>query len=201
MSKIEKVIFDLGKVIVKFDPRNLYNKIFDTPEDTNFFFKNICPWEWHTQQDLIYDTKPATLKKIEEHPDYKYAIESFYGRFQEMIVGIYEENLKIAFDLKQKGIPIFILSNFPGDQFDIYASKNKFVNEFNDMIISGKVGLKKPDVKIYELAIKKFICDPKTTLFIDDRPENTVSAKKKGFQTITLDKPNKLKEYLKEFTF
>ena len=201
MSKIEKVIFDLGKVIVKFDPRNLYNKIFDTPEDTNFFFKNICPWEWHTQQDLIYDTKPATLKKIEEHPDYKYAIESFYGRFQEMIVGIYEENLKIAFDLKKKGIPIFILSNFPGDQFDIYASKNKFVNEFNDMIISGKVGLKKPDVKIYELAIKKFICDPKTTLFIDDRPENTVSAKKKGFQTITLDKPNKLKEYLKEFTF
>ena len=95
-----------------------------------FFFKNICPWEWHTQQDLVYDTKPATLKKIEEHPDYKYALESFYGRFQEMIVGIYEENLKIAFDLKQKGIPIFILSNFPGDQFDIYASKNKFVNEF-----------------------------------------------------------------------
>ena len=201
MSKIEKVIFDLGKVIVKFDPRNLYNKIFDNPEDIDFFFKNICPWEWHIQQDLVYDTKPATLKKIEEHPDYKYAIESFYGRFQEMIVGIYEENLKIAFDLKQKGIPIFILSNFPGDQFDIYASKNKFVNEFDDMIISGKVGLKKPDAKIYELAIKKFICDPKKTLFIDDRPENTESAKKIGFQTITLDKPNKLKEYLKEFTF
>jgi len=201
VNKIEKVIFDLGKVIVKFDPRNLYNKIFDTPEDTDFFFKSICPWEWHIQQDLVYDTKPATLKKIEEHPDYKYAIESFYGRFQEMIVGIYEENLKIAFDLKQKGIPIFILSNFPGDQFDIYASKNKFVNEFDDMIISGKVGLKKPDVKIYELAIKKFVCDPKTTLFIDDRPENTESAEKTGFQTITLDKPNKLKEYLKEFTF
>lgn len=201
MNKIEKVIFDLGKVIVKFDPRNLYNKIFDTPEDIDFFFKNICTWEWHIYQDVVYDTKPATLKKIEEHPDYKYAIESFYGRFQEMIVGIYEENLKIAFDLKKKGIPIFILSNFPGDQFDIYASKNKFVNEFNDVIISGKVGLKKPDVKIYELAIKKFICDPKTTLFIDDRPENTESAKKIGFQTITLDKPNKLKEYLKEFTF
>ncbi len=201
MNKIEKVIFDLGKVIVKFDPRNLYNKIFDTPEDIDFFFKNICPWEWHIQQDLVYDTKPATLKKIEEHQNYKYAIESFYGRFQEMIVGIYEENLKIAFDLKQKGIPIFILSNFPGDQFDIYASKNKFVNEFDDMIISGKVGLKKPDAKIYELAIKKFICDPKKTLFIDDRPENTESAKKTGFQTITLDKPNKLKEYLKEFTF
>jgi len=201
VNKIEKVIFDLGKVIVKFDPRNLYNKVFDTSEDIDFFFKNICPWEWHIQQDLVYDTKPATLKKIEEHQNYKYAIESFYGRFQEMIVGIYEENLKIAFDLKQKGIPIFILSNFPGDQFDIYASKNKFVNEFDDMIISGKVGLKKPDAKIYELAIKKFICDPKKTLFIDDRPENTESAKKIGFQTITLDKPNKLKEYLKEFTF
>jgi len=201
VNKIEKVIFDLGKVIVKFDPRNLYNKIFDNPKDTDFFFFFLCPREWHIQQDVVYDTNPATLKRIEEYPDYRYAIESFYGRFQEMIVGIYEENLKIAFDLKQKGIPIFILSNFPGDQFDIYASKNKFVNEFDDMIISGKVGLKKPDAKIYELAIKKFICDPKKTLFIDDRPDNTESAKKIGFQTITLDKPNKLKEYLKEFTF
>ena len=199
--QITKVIFDLGKVLVRFNPNNLYKKIFESEEEIKYFFKNICPWEWYIQQDLVYDTKPATLKKIEEHPDYKYAIESFYGRFQEMIVGIYEENLKIAFDLKQKGIPIFILSNFPGDQFDIYASKNKFVNEFDDMIISGKVGLKKPDAKIYELAIKKFICDPKKTLFIDDRPENTESAKKIGFRTITLDKPNKLKEYLKEFTF
>ena len=201
MSKIEKVIFDLGKVIVKFDPRNLYNKIFDTPEEIDFFFKNICPWGWHIQQDLVYDTKPATLKKIDEHPNFKYPIESFYGRFQEMIVGIYEKNLEIALDLKQRGTPIFILSNFPGDQFDIYASKNKFINEFDDMIISGKVGLKKPDMKIYELAVKKFICNPKTTLFIDDRPENTESAKKLGFQTITLDEPNKLEEYIRKFTF
>ena len=66
---------------------------------------------------------------------------------------------------------------------------------------SGKVGLKKPDKKIYQLALQKFHCKPKTTLFIDDRPENTLSANELGIQTINLDRPEKLKEYLKNFTF
>lgn len=199
--QITKVIFDLGKVLVRFNPNNLYKKIFENEEEIKYFFKNICPWEWHIQQDLVYDTKPATLSKIKEFPEYQIAIEAFYGRFQEMITGIYEENVKIALDLKKKNIPIYILSNFPGDQFDIYAKNNKFIEQFDDMIISGKVGLKKPDEKIYELSAKKFNCIPKNTLFIDDRPENTESANKLGFQTITLDKPEKLNDYLKRFTF
>ena len=201
MRQIEKVIFDLGKVLVKFDPKNLFNKIFKNKDEIDYFFKNICPWEWHIQQDLVYDTKPATLKKIKEFPEFQEAIQAFYGRFQEMIVGIYEENLEIALNLKKKNIPIYILSNFPGDQFDIYASKHQFINEFDDMIISGKVGLKKPDKKIYQLALQKFHCKPERTLFIDDRPENTLSANELGIQTINLDRPEKLKEYLKNFTF
>ncbi len=199
--KIDKVIFDIGKVLVKFDPKNLYKKIFDSNDQIDFFFKNICPWNWHIQQDLVYDTTKATLEKIKEYPNYKEAIESFYGRFVEMIAGVYEENLKIAMDLKSKGIPVYILSNFPGAQFDEYMSNNPFLKEFNDIIISGKVGLKKPDPKIYELCIKQFDCIPEKTLFIDDRLENTKAANKLGFQTITLDNPFHLSEYIKKFTF
>lgn len=199
--KIEKVIFDLGKVLVKFNPKNLFNKLFKTEEEISFFYKNICTWEWHVNQDLVYDTTKATQEKINEHPEYEEAIEAFYGRFQEMITGTYEENVNIALNLKKKKIPIYVLSNFPGEQFDIYMSKNKFLSHFDDMIISGKVGLKKPDPRIYELAKKKFNCQPQSTLFIDDRPENTGAAKEQGFQTITLDDPYKLDEYLKEFSF
>ena len=199
--KIEKVIFDLGKVIVKFDPKNLFKKIFQNEKEMNFFFKNICSWEWHIQQDIVYDTKSATEKKIKEFPEFKVAIEAFYERFLEMIIGVYDENLKIALDLKQKNIPIYILSNFPGKQFDDYASKNSFIKNFEDTIISGKVGLKKPDPRIYELACDKFNCIPEKTLFIDDRPENTLSASKLGFKIITLDQPEKLKDYIKKFTF
>ena len=199
--KIEKVIFDLGKVLVKFDPNNLFKKLFETDDEINYFYKNICTWEWHVNQDLVYDTDQATQDKIKEYPDYKEAIEAFYGRFQEMITGTYDENINIALDLKKKQIPIYVLSNFPGKQFDIYMSKNKFLNNFDDMIISGKVGLKKPDPRIYELAKKNFDCQPQSTLFIDDRPENTSAAQEQGFQTITLDDPYKLDEYLKEFSF
>ena len=64
--KIEKVIFDLGKVLVKFNPRNPFKNIFKSEDDINFFFKNICTWEWHINQDIVYDTRPATEKKIKD---------------------------------------------------------------------------------------------------------------------------------------
>jgi len=198
--KIEKIIFDLGKVLVKFDPKKPFKSIFKSEDEINFFFKNICTWNWHINQDIVYDTRPATEKKIKEFPEFQEAINAFYGRFQEMIVGVYEQNLKIALELKKKNIPIYILSNFPGDQFDIFASNYDFVKEFDDMIISGKVGMKKPDPEIYKLCISKFNCNPKKTLFVDDRPENTKAAEKLNFQTITLDKPDKLSEYIKKFS-
>ncbi|MFL2525374.1 MAG: HAD family hydrolase [Pelagibacteraceae bacterium] len=197
--KIEKVIFDLGKVLVKFNPKNPFKNIFESEDEMNFFFKNICTWEWHINQDIVYDTRPATDKKIKKHPEFREAINAFYGRFQEMIVGVYGENLSIALELKKKNIPIYILSNFPGDQFDIFASNHDFVKKFDDMIISGKVGMKKPDPKIYKLCISKFNCNPNKTLFIDDRPENTKAAEIEGFQTITLDHPDRLSEYIKKF--
>ena len=197
---IDKYIFDLGKVIVKFKVENLFKKFFKTDREIKYFLNNICTWDWHIQQDTKYDTSKAADSLIKKYPDYKIPIEAFYGRFLEMIDGIYEENLKIALDLKKKGKKIYILSNFPGDQFDNFMKENKFLNEFDDMVISGKVGLKKPDKRIYELAIKKFDCNPSKTLFIDDRPENTEAAQNLGINIITLDDPGKLKVYIQNFT-
>ena len=196
---IDKYIFDLGKVIVKFKVENLFKKFFKTDREIKYFLNNICTWDWHIQQDTKYDTSKAADSLIKKYPDYKVPIEAFYGRFLEMIDGIYEENLKIALNLKKKGKKIYILSNFPGDQFDNFMKQNKFLNEFDDMVISGKVGLKKPDKKIYELAIKKFDCNPNKTLFIDDRPENTKAAQNFGINIITLDDPSKLKDYIQNF--
>ncbi|MAJ56814.1 MAG: haloacid dehalogenase [Candidatus Pelagibacter sp.] len=196
---IDKYIFDLGKVIVKFKVENLFKKFFKTDREIKYFLNNICTWDWHIQQDTKYDTSKAADSLIKKYPDYKIPIEAFYGRFLEMIDGIYEENLRIALNLKKKGKKIYILSNFPGDQFDKYMKENRFLNEFDDMIISGKVGLKKPDKKIYELAIKKFDCSPDKTLFIDDRPENTEAAQNLGINIITLDDPSKLKDYIQNF--
>ena len=196
---IDKYIFDLGKVIVKFKVENLFKKFFKTDREIKYFLNNICTWDWHIQQDTKYDTSKAADSLIKKYPNYKIPIEAFYGRFLEMIDGIYEENLKIALNLKKKGKKIYILSNFPGDQFDNFMKENKFLNEFDDMIISGKVGLKKPDKRIYELAIKKFDCNPSKTLFIDDRPENTEAAQNLGINIITLDDPSKLKDYIQNF--
>ena len=196
---IQKVIFDVGQVLVKFNPRNLFIKILKDEEKVDFFLKNICTWEWHIQQDLIYDTSKAAGPVIKKYPEYKEAIEAFYGRFLEMIDSVHQENVNLALKLKQKGYPIYLLSNFPGDQFEKYRLQNSFLDEFDDRIISGDVGLAKPDIKIYQLAIKKFNLNPEESLFIDDKIENTKGAEQVGIKTIQLQKPENLDKEIRKF--
>ena len=196
---IQKVIFDVGQVLVKFNPRNLFIKILKDEEKVDFFLKNICTWEWHIQQDLIYDTSKAAGPVIKKYPEYKEAIEAFYGRFLEMIDSVHQENVNLALKLKQKGYPIYLLSNFPGDQFEKYRLQNSFLDEFDDRIISGDVGLAKPDIKIYQLAIKKFNLNPEESLFIDDKIENTRGAEQVGIKTIQLQKPEDLDKEIRKF--
>ena len=196
---VEKIIFDLGRVLVKFNVRNLFRKIITTEEEIDYFLQNICTWEWHIQQDLVQDTSQASAPLVQQFPKYQEAIEAFYGRFLEMIEGTYEKNVKLAMDLKQKGYPIYVLSNFPGDQYDKYEKHNSFLQIFDDKIISGHVGLAKPDIKIYQLAIDKFHLTPEKSLFIDDKIENIEGAKQLGIQTIHLQNPDELPELIKPF--
>jgi len=196
---IKKVIFDLGNVLVKFNPKNLFRKIFTTEEEVDFFLHNICTWDWHIQQDLVYDTSQAATPLIQKYPQYKEAIEAFYERFLEMIEGNYEANIQLALSIQKLGYPIYILSNFPGDQFEKYRHNNNYIDQFDDRIISGDVGLAKPDKKIYELAIKKFNLVPENSLFIDDKIENIKGAESVGIKTIHLRKPEDLKILINKF--
>ena len=196
---IKKIIFDVGQVLVKFSVKNLFLKILKNEEEVDYFLKNICTWEWHIQQDLVYDTSKAAEPMVNKHPQYKEAIDAFYGRFLEMIECNHNENIDIALKLKKQGYPIYLLSNFPGDQFEKYRLQNSYIDQFDDKIISGDVGLAKPDIKIYELAIQKFNLVPEESLFIDDKIENIKGAEKVGIQTIHLEQPKALKNLIKKF--
>ena len=196
---IKKVIFDVGKVLVKFSPKNLFLKILKNEEEVDYFLKNICTWEWHIQQDLVYDTSKVAEPLAKKYPEYKEAIDAFYGKFLEMIEGTYKENVNLALQLKKQGYSIYLLSNFPGDQFEKYRLQNSYIDMFDDRIISGDVGLAKPDKKIYELAVQKFSLIPEESLFIDDKIENTTSAEKLGIKTIHLENPNALNVIIKNY--
>ena len=196
---IKKVIFDVGQVLVKFSPKNLFLKILKNEEEVDYLLKNICTWEWHIQQDLVYDTSKVAEPMAKKYPEYKQAIDAFYGRFLEMIEGTYKENVNLALQLKKQGYSIYLLSNFPGDQFEKYRLQNSYIDMFDDRIISGDVGLAKPDKKIYELAVQKFSLIPEESLFIDDKIENTTSAEKLGIKTIHLENPNALNVIIKNY--
>ena len=196
---IKKIIFDVGQVLVKFSVKNLFLKILKNEEEVDYFLKNICTWEWHIQQDLVYDTSKVAEPMAKKYPEYKEAIDAFYGRFLEMIEGTYKENVNLALQLKKQGYSIYLLSNFPGDQFEKYRLQNSYIDMFDDRIISGDVGLAKPDKKIYELAVQKFSLIPEESLFIDDKIENTTSAEKLGIKTIHLENPNALNVIIKNY--
>jgi len=196
---IKKIIFDVGQVLVKFNPKNLFLKILQDEEEVNFFLKNVCTWDWHIQQDLVYDTSKAAKPMVEKFPKYQEAIEAFYDRFLEMIPMIYQDNVNLALRLKKMGYSIYLLSNFPGDQFEKYRIKNNFIDEFDDRIISGDVGMSKPSKQIYQLAITKFNLIPSESLFIDDKIENIKGAESVGIKTIHLTKPEDLQVLIKKF--
>ena len=113
---IKKIIFDVGQVLVKFNPKNLFLKILQDEEEVNFFLKNVCTWDWHIQQDLVYDTSKAAKPMVEKFPKYQEAIEAFYDRFLEMIPIIYQDNVNLALRLKKMGYSIYLLSKKQKDK-------------------------------------------------------------------------------------
>lgn len=195
--KIDTVIFDLGGVLVDWDPKNMYKKVFKTTEEMNWFLDNVCTFEWNMEQDggrLIAD---AVTQKISEFPEFEEQIKMFYDRWEEMFIGILQQNI----DVQQKLIAnpnyrVYALTNWCGEKWDKALELFPFFNDFEGVIVSGKVKMRKPNDDIFQLILNRFNINPKTTVFIDDNLENTIASERNGLQTIHLKPSSNLKSEL-----
>ena len=193
---IKNIIFDLGGVLIDWDPKYVYLDVFEGNEKKmNWFFKTICTEEWNLKQDAGYPLEKATNDLIKLYPNYKSYIEMYYGRWEEMLGGKINKSVWIL----NKLIPqfeVFALTNWSAETFPVALKKFHFLRSFKDIIVSGKEKLIKPDPKIFNLAIKRFKIKPNETIFIDDNINNIISAKKMNFITHHFKTPEKLIEYL-----
>jgi len=196
VQKVNYIIFDLGGVLVDWDPEYLYKKLFTDQKEMRHFLSHICTPDWNEQQDAGRRLLEATDILVEEHPHYETEIRAFYGRWAEMLGGPIQGTVEILQTLINKKIPVFALTNWSAETYPIAHSQYDFLQWFEDIIVSGHEGIRKPFAEIYQLAGKRFGVKPKETLFIDDNLRNIKGAQAVGFQTIHFKNPTALKKEL-----
>jgi 2-haloacid dehalogenase len=193
------LIFDLGGVLLDWNPRYLYRKIFSGDEaKVNFFLKEICPQSWNMRQDIGYPTAKAIEERCLLFPHYSAEIHAYYERYPETVKGEIAGTVAILRELYEAGYPLCALSNWSAETFNMVRGKFPFLKWFDAMVISGEVGLTKPDKAIFMLAAQHVGRPPQDCLFIDDLTVNIDAAREYGFQTIAFTSPQELREELVE---
>lgn len=197
--KIDTIIFDLGGVLVNWNPRNLYKKVFSTDEEVEWFLDNVCTTAWNEAQDAGRTIAEANKLKISEFPEYKKEINQFYERWEEMFTGAIEENVKIQQSLiKNPNYRVYALTNWSAEKWEKGKELFPFFNDFEGIIVSGQENMRKPHDEIYQLILNRFNINPKTAVFIDDNYENTVASAKNGIKSIHFKSSTKLNNELQK---
>ena len=197
--KIETVIFDLGKVLIDWEPRRLFRKIFDDEEEMEYFLNNICTSDWNVQQDKGRLIKDANALLISQFPKYKNQIEAFYGRWEEMLGGPIQPTVDILKELVEaKKQRIYALTNWSAETFPIAIRDYDFLQWFEGILVSGDEKMIKPDLAIYDLICKRYNIDPTTAVFIDDSLKNIKGCEAYGMKGIHFKSGEQLRKELEE---
>ncbi|MCI0750831.1 MAG: HAD family phosphatase [Flammeovirgaceae bacterium] len=197
--KFDTIIFDLGGVLVDWNPRYLYRKIFKTEAEIDWFLENICTPEWNEQQDAGRSFEAATEELVLQYPDHEHAIRAWYGRWDETIQGSIPQTVEILREIKQNnGHRLYALTNWSHETFP-WALKNfDFLHWFEGIVVSGEEKTRKPFPEFYQILFDRYQVQPKRTIFIDDNLKNVEAGKMMGMETIHFQSPHALHASLRE---
>jgi len=197
-NKIETVVFDLGGVLVDWDPRKVYRQIFDTEEEIDWFFDNICTMDWNEEQDAGRPLSEATNMKIIEHPQWAEHIKAYYGRWEEMLGDAIEDTLGILQDLRAvPNLKLVALTNWSAETFPVALEKFEFLQWFEGIVVSGTEKTRKPFPDIYQIVFERHDVDPSTAVFIDDNLRNVQASESLGMKAIHFHRNGSLRKKLK----
>ena len=143
------VVFDLGGVLIEWDPRHLYRKLFDVPDEMESFLAEVTTAEWNAQQDAGRPWAEAVETLIAEHPERHELIEAFHVRWPEMLAGEIPGTADVLSELRDTGIRLVALSNWSAEMFPVARERFDFLSWFEGIVISGEVGVNKPDPRIF----------------------------------------------------
>lgn len=191
------VVFDLGGVLIDWNPRHLYRKLFPGDEaGMEHFLANVCTSEWNVCQDAGRPFAEAYALLTADHPDKRHLIEAWGARFDEMMAGAIEDSVAILAELRARGTPLYALSNWSDETFPHAWKRFEFLHWFRHIVVSGRLKLIKPDPRIFRHLLESFQLEAQRTIFVDDARHNVEAAAALGMQAIHFTTPAALRASL-----
>jgi len=188
------VVFDLGGVLLDWDPRHLYRKLFPGDEAAmEAFLGEVCTVEWNERQDAGRTFAEAVAELMPKHEDKRHLIEAFGRRFDEMIPGALDGTVEIARELKGRGVPLYALTNWSSETFPSQRVRFPFLDWFDGIVVSGDEGVIKPDLRIFRILLDRYGVAADESVFIDDNPKNAQAASALGIHGIHFQSPAQLR--------
>ena len=181
---ITAVVFDLGGVLIDWDPRYLYRELIEDEAEMEHFLATVTTPEWNRAQDAGRPWAEAVEELARRHPERRDLITAYWERWHETLGDALEQTVEVLDELRGTSVRLFALTNWSGETFPVARPRFPFLEWFEGIVVSGDERLIKPDPRIFEVLIGRYGLDPATTLFIDDQPDNVAAARDLGFIAI-----------------
>ncbi len=196
---IGAIVFDLGGVLIDWNPRHLYRKLFPGDEVAmEDFLATICTQAWNEEQDSGRSWDEAVELLCARHPQHRDLIAAYHLRWDEMLAGEIPETVEILAELRARGTALYALTNWSAEKFPIARARFPFLAWFRGIVVSGEIAMRKPDPRIFRHLLQNHGLEARRTLFIDDSAHNVAAAHAEGLQAVRFTTPEALRAALAE---
>jgi 2-haloacid dehalogenase len=187
------VVFDLGMVLIEWDPRHLYRQVFSDPAKMEWFLAEVCNGDWNLAQDKGRSFDEGVKEATVRHPDYAAEIAMYRDRWMEMVPGDIAASVEVLEDLHDAGVPLYAITNWNDETFRATRARFGFLSLFRDIVVSGDEKILKPDPAIFQLLASRNSIRLEDSLFIDDSLKNVRGAEAVGMQGHHFTSPESLR--------
>jgi 2-haloacid dehalogenase len=195
-AAIGAVVFDIGGVLLDWDPRHLYRQLIDDPDEMERFLAEVCTLEWHAAHDRGVPFEQSCAALAARHPQHAELIWAWAQRSEDMVAGPIEGTVEILRELRDADVPLYALTNMEAETYPLRRDRYGFLRWFRGTVVSSQEGVIKPDPEIFRRLLERFDLRPETTLLIDDAERNVRAAQAVDMQAVQFTGPQQLRDFL-----
>lgn len=197
MSRSPKVVFDVGNVLLRWDPFHLYRDVIPDDAKRDWFLKNVCTAAWNIEQDRGRSWTDAVALLVAEHPEWEREIRAFDERWHETVPGVIEDSVAVLAELKAKGEQVYAITNFSREKWAECLIRFPFLQSFDGVVVSAHERLLKPERAIYEVLLGRYGLKAGDCIFVDDSEKNVAGARDIGMRAVHFVEPIDLRAELR----